>query len=415
MTAFTEILQQLSGVDEVAWGEASTDMTSAQIYPIAARIDFSGIARAMIDSPRVISYKDEKPVGIPGAWMDAQFTIELELAGHGSTTAGSVTNTALGEILAWAIGARISSPASGTTCSATGTAVALTSTASATFAIGEMFRCGAANDARGGGQWNNVASHVLTTLTGKMAFDAAPNNADVIYGAQTIYTVSSASQTTLTSKRFRALTPDFQAVLHGCFVKGYKLSGTNPGEVSHLTIDVGVSWAEPISTTFPDSASTAAWTYNPSVVAAGSVALQAYGTTTRAVVAARSVMIEVTAGISMEKGYNAANGAAVYTGAKRTPDAIKVTAIIAHGGPSATPTYYAAWAATTPYHMLLSLSIGVGQAVGIYFRRLIWTGKQPTQVGHDGLNAVALEFYASSDPAGGATEQAKAAMVLGLA
>lgn len=414
MTAYTEILQQLSGVDEVAWGEASTDMTGAQIYPIAARIDFSGIARAMIDSPRVISYKDEKPVGIPGAWMDAQFTIELELAGYGSTTASTVTNTALGEILAWAIGARISSPAAGTTCSATGTAVALTSTASATFAAGEMFRCGAANDGRGGGQWNNVASHVLTTLTGKRAFAVAPDSGDVVYGAQTIYTVSSASQTTLTSKRFRALTPDFQAVLHGCFVKGWKLTGTNPGEVSHMTIDVGVSWAEPISTTFPDSSSTAAWTYNPSVVAAGSVSLQAYGTAALGLVTARSVAIEVTAGISMEKGYNTANGAAVYTGAKRTPDTIKVTAILAHGGPSSSPPYYTAWAAATPYHMMLSLSIGIGQAVGIYFRRLIWTGKQPTQVGHDGLNAVALEFLASSDSTG-ATEQAKAAMVLGLA
>lgn len=413
MSAYSEIFQQLAGVDEAAWGEADTDMTGAQIYPIAARIDFSGIARAMIDSPRVVTYKDEKPRGIPDAWRDAQFTMELELTGHGSATTGATNATALGTIAAWAIG-KLNTPAAGTTCSATGTAVALTSTASGTFAAGDMFRCGAANDARGNAQWNNVATHALTTLTGKLAFDAAPQNADVIHSAETIYTVSSAAETVIASKRFRALTPNFQAVLHGCYPKAWSLSGLGPGEVPHLTITVGVSWAEPISTTFPDSGSTAAWTYNPAVVAAGSVFLQAHGTTTRAVVEARSVAIDVSMGLSMEMGYDTQNGAAIYTGCKRGPDTIKVTAIVAAGAPSATPAYYDAWAATTPYHMMLGLNIGAGTAVGIYLRRLIWTAKQPMQINHNGLNAVQCEWLASTDTTG-SNEAAKAAFALGLA
>lgn len=413
MSAYSEIFQQLSGVDEVDWGEASTDMTGAQIYPIAQRIDYSGIARAMIDSPRVVTYKDEKPRGIPDAWRDASFVIDVELAGHGSATSGATAATALGQIAAWAIGA-INTPAAGTTCSATGTAVALTSTASGTFAAGDMFRCGAANDARGNGQWNNVASHVLTTLTGKLAFDAAPQNADVIHSAETIYTVSSAAQTTFASKRFRMLTPNFQAVLHGCWVKAWSLSGLGPGEVPHLMITVGVSWAEPISTTFPDSGSTAAWTYNPAVVAAGSVVLQAHGTASpRSVVEARSVTIDVTMGMNLEVGYDAVNGAQIYTGCKRGPDTIKVTAILAAGAPSATPPYYDAWAATTPYQMMLGLNIGAGTALGIYLRKLIWTAKQPMQINHNGLNAVQCEWLASTDTAG-STEAAKAAFAMGL-
>jgi len=412
MSSFSEVMQQLSGVDEVAWGEADTSMTGAQIYPIAARIDFSGIARAMIESPRVVAYKDEVPRGIPGAWQDASFTVELELAGHGSTTAGAVAETALGEFLAWVFGDSLTAPA-GTTISGANTAVALTTVASGTFPAGAMFRCGAPEDGHGEGQWNNVASHATTTLTGLLEFDAAPQSPEVVYSAQTIYTKSSFIGGALTSKRFRAMSADFQAVMHGCFVKGAVLTGTNPGEVSHASITIGVSWAEPVSATFPDAVSTAPWTYNPAVVAGGSVALQPYGSATRLVGEARSVTISYQMGIVPEFGYNAVNGAQVITGAKRGPDRIAVTVIVAAAGPSATPTYWDAWAATTPYQLMLSLAIGLGQAVGIYFRRLIWTGKQPTQVGHNGLNAVQLDFMASSDPTG-TTEAAKAAMVMGL-
>lgn len=413
MSATTEILQQLAGVDEVAWGEDIDTMTSAQVYPITQRIDFSSVARAMIDSPRVVTYKDEKPRGIPDAWRDASFELDLELTGHGSATTGSISETALGELAAWAIGAALS-PAAGTTCTATGTDVALTTAASATFPVGSMFRAGVKGDARGNGQWDSVVTHVLTTLTALFALDAAPVNADVVYTAQTIYTTSSAANGDITSKRFRALSPNFQAVLHGCFPKAWKLSGLGPGEVPHLTITVGVSWAEPISATFPDAVSTAPWTYNPTVVAAGSVVLQAYGTASpRTVVEARSVTIDVTMGINVEMGYAGANGAQIVTGAKRGPDMIKVTAILPAGSPSATPAYYDAFAATTPYQMMLSLNVGPTQAVGVLLRRLIWTGKQPMQINHNGLNAVQCEWWASSDPTG-ATEAAKAALVLGL-
>lgn len=418
MTACSEKLQQVSYVAESTWAEASTDMTSAQIIPHSAMFDLGGLRRAMIESTRVVTYKDERPKNIPGAWTGASFVLEVEMTGHGSTTSGSTSAVAVENLIAWAMGGGASggtataSASSGTTCSATGTAVALTTTASATFTAGYMFRTGAANDARGNGQWNNVASHATTTLTGMVAYDAAPINADVVYSAVNMYTASNTCA--VASKRFRLLTADMQVVCHGCFPMSYTLTGYNPGEILKMAITVGVSWIEPVSGSFPDTSSTAAWTFNPTPVAGGSIVLTSYGATTRTILDCRSLNIAPTIATQPIVGYNGANGYQTVVGASRTPDQWAVTAIVGAAGSSATPTYYDLWAANTTMHMICSLRIGTGAAVGVYLRKLQWAGPQPLQTSHNGLNCVELNFVASSDPAG-ASEPTRAAVVMGFA
>lgn len=416
MTACHESLQQCAYIAETAsvagWGETSTDMTGAQILPISARFNFDNLQREMLRSSRVVALKDEVPKGIPGPASNLSFTVELEIVGHGSTTSGATALTAVGDFFGWALGAAVASAAAGTTVSATNTAVALTTTASGTFGAGTMFREGAAADTRGNGQWNNVASHVTNTLTGKVAFDGAPINTDVVYSAESIYTLSSSCE--MASMRFRLLSMDIQVVAHGCWVKSRTISGYNPGEIPKLVVEIGVSWAEPVSVTFPDVTSTSPWSHNPVPVAAGSIHIQDFGTTTRNVLEVWSVAINLQQGIFTAPTYTGKNTAQVIGGARRTPDTIGVTFMVPATGPSAAPAWRAKFLAVTTQQAMLSLSCGAGAAWACYFRKLQWAGKEPLQMSFNGQNAIQLDFLASSDSAG-ATEAAKAAMIWGLA
>ena len=151
MTACSSKLQHLSYVAEGSWAENSTSTTSAQTIPITAMVDVSQLGRAMLDSGRVVQYRNDRPKMIPGPYAGTEFTIEVELVGHGSTTAGSVTATAFESLIAWTIGTSATG-ASGGTIGNTSTASSLVITAGPTYANGSLLRVGAKNDTRADGQ-----------------------------------------------------------------------------------------------------------------------------------------------------------------------------------------------------------------------------------------------------------------------
>lgn len=415
MTACSSKLQHISYVAEVDWGETSTSASGAQTIPTTVTADISKLGRMMLESGRIVQYLNERPKMIPGPF-EGDLTIEIEAIGHGSTTAGAVTATAAETLLGYAMGA-VASPtgADGTTISGTAsTATSLNVAAASGLLAGQIIFTGVKNDARGDGQPAVVSSHGTSTVALKTATPAAMTTAgELVRTAIMVHTVESTCA--VQSLRMFIKTADTSWCLHGCFIKSLAFTGGAPGQIAKWQFTFGVSWMEPISTTFPDTTTTAAWTTNAVPTAAGSLFLQAKGTTTRATPAVRAMSIGLTFNIVPTSGYNlAVSNGQVITGAKRTPGDIKVSLTIAANGDSASPTYYAGWDTNAPQHLLVAWSVGDTRSLSCYFPNLQWAGKQPTQADLEGLNAVPVEFVASTDTTG-ATELARSAMRWGLA
>ena len=414
MTACSSKLQHISYVIESAWGEASTSTTSAQTIPTTVMADLSKLGRMMLESGRIVQYRTERPKMIPGPF-EGDFVIEIEAIGHGSTTAGAVTATAAETLLGYALGA-VATPtgADGTTISGTAsTAVSLNVAAASGLLAGQIIRLGAKNDGRGDGQPAVVSSHGTSVIALKTAAPAAMNvAADVVYTSIMVHTVESTCA--VQPLRFFFKTADTNWCAHGSFIKAYQFTGGAPGQIAKHVFTIGVSWMEPISTTFPDTTTTAAWTTNAVPTAAGSVFMNAYGTTTRATLTARAITIGITLGVQPVMGYNGIDTSQMIVGASRIPDDIKVSLTVDAEGDSATPTWWTAWAANLRRHLLIAWSVGNGSTLSCYFPNLAWTGKQPTQMDMEGLNRVGLEFVAGTDTTG-ATDLARSAMRWGLA
>lgn len=412
MTACAYNLQHLSYVAETTWAEQSTSQTGAQALPMVATIDVSGMGRAFVESGRVVSLLNQTPKRIVGTFA-GEFSLELELTGHGSATSGAMSLTALENLIAWVVGAVATPPAGTAITGASSTASSLDVTSSTGYLVGQLLRVGVKGDGRCDGQWG-LASAVTTGNVALAAeLPSAPAAADVVHSAATMYTVETSCA--VTSKRFFVKTADFCWALHGCFPKAWSLQGLGVGQVPKLVVTVGVSEMTPISASLPDTTATAAWTYLPAPVAAGSIVLQDYGETSRQVLECRSFNVEVATGIVPIMGYDGAAAGQTIVSAKRGPTKVTVTAIVAAAGaPTASPEWYARALANTDQQLVAGLSVGAGSAVAIACPLLHWDGKVPTQQDHEGFNSVGLTLVASADPAG-TTDLARSVLRLGFA
>lgn len=417
MTACSSRLQWLGYKTEATWGEAVTTMTTPFVVPHNGMIDMTNFAPVMIDSPRSVQWKNQQHRGTPGPFgTDASFSFEMDLLGAEAATTGSVTLTDMINLLGYVIGA-VTAGGAGTTASGTGSTTTITTTSSATWTAGQMGRAGAAIDGKGNGQWFATTSHVTTTLTVKNAMQAATAAADVVYGAATVSTAETTCVMAypggaLQSLRYLMQTSDGQFLAHGCYPKAVTFSGLMPGEVPKASITMGVSWVEMVAATFPSA--TAATTSRPAPVGAAEIQLQVYGTTTRNVIACRSLSIGFTLGVVPIIGYanNSGNALQTCVGASRTQDTCTVDLVI--DGVGTASTWWDAFQTNAAYHMIAGLSTAATTAVGFYFPRLLWTGKRPTQMDSGGLNRIALQFKAVTDDLITTTDLTAAMMKIGF-
>lgn len=396
MIAGSSRLGWLGYVDESVWGEDVTTMTSPKAIPFLGPIDFSSLRQAMIANERTAQYKQGGFANIVGPWDNAEFSFDIYLKGFESSTAGAgLALTDHHNFVGWFIGNVALSAAAGTTASGTGGGAHLaTTTAANGFVAGSLGRAGVLGDARGNGQWFVAASHAANTLTMLNALDAATISTDVIYSAATISTKETTNDFASASKRFLAMSADFQAMCHGCFPKAYSFTGGAPGEALKMRCTVGVSWARPRGDTFPSV--TLPPTTNPAPAGAGSFFLQDRGTVTRPspALTLRQFGIAVTAGIVPVMGYNGVNPYQVIVGARRTSDQIIVSATLDGEGPDSTPRWYDAWGTNTPQHGQMAYSTADGTALSCYFPNLFWRGDRPMQVDFQGCNGVPIQFDA---------------------
>ena len=396
MTADPSRLQHLSYVAEGAWGEVSTSMAGAQQIPHVGMVDLGGLRQAMIEVGRAQQYKNAIDKRVVGPWSDARFTFRVELTGHGGATSSAVTISELENLIAWAHGAVVRTSTSGHTFGAGSTESALvTAAAPPAMGVGGLFRVGDKKDTRGDGQWGVVEAFSGTALSSEVALPVAPNNGDVLHTAVNVYTYESTF--TLSSKRFNIKTADEQWVLHGCFAEQITYVGGNAGELLYAEITVRVSWGEQVSATFPDTTTTAAWTYNGAPNAAGGIFMQDYGTVTRQILACRQLAINFQLGVRPLFSHAGADSYQVITGAKRVQDTCSVQLVIDATGPSAAPTWRTKALARTPQHLLAGYSVGAGTAMACYMPLLQWNEQTPVQTAGDDLNRLVLNLQASTD------------------
>jgi hypothetical protein len=369
-------------VTESTFGE---DATPTIRMPILDTVDLSGLTHAKVAAQRAVQYMQDDTPHITTI-QGGSFRTRFYLTGHGSSTSGATALTSLATLLQHVFGAAVVSAASGTTATG-GTATAVTTAASATFAAGSLCRIGTgagASDARGGGQFAAITSHVTTTLNLLTAIGAAPTNGDVVYSAEMVHTLElPASLAAVTGLSWRLFTANLQVDCHGCYASSLTLNLPVNGDLPTIEIEWQVAWWEYISATFPTATAMEEFTPAPSGPA-GSFYFQAKGTATRATRTPTALTISIATNIVPLMAPGGVGQYQACVGARRTPMEIMWEWEEEAPAASTTPQSDTDW--DEQKHALYTLNSVIGRAVGVYSPRLIPADQRPVQHSTDGLN-----------------------------
>ena len=388
---------------ESSFADTSADTVSTHMILRDDAIDLSGLSRPLVDRGGVYMVMNDGEPNVPGAYGAGSFTTTFDLYGHGTTTAGALTQTNLHKLLAHVFGGADATNNGGVDAG-TGDADSLnTDGGSELFTPGAMLRVGALGDGRGGGQCYAVdattgtPNTVIDLLTG---MSGAANDGDVVYAMQHIWPATVDSESILASSgatanntlRIALKSANLQYICRGCVATAVELSGLSAGEIPQIAITWQcVAW-EPISTTFL-AARTTADNY-PSVTAAGSLFLQAYGTSTRATDIARNFSFTVGMQTQALMGSGGASAGQNIVGWRRLPARSSISFDVEAEAVTASPTWHTYHSsdpnAITLKHVLLTLNPHDGRAIGLYFPRCRPSASVPTQNAVDNLNYVTV-------------------------
>jgi hypothetical protein len=381
---------------ETSFAEDVTTFATFRV-PHKGMVDVSGLKQGSIDPQRLTQYINEQSKQFRGVFSGT-FTTTFYIPGHGSTTSGATTVTALETFLAAIIGGGQVSITAGTTFAAGGTAGAPKTTVVNGFASGSGGRAGVLGDGRGNGQFFAVDSHATSTLNLLTALDNAPAAADVCYSAYTVYPYENPiAAPAVPSYRMRVKTSNLCVEAHGCIPTSYKLTGWNAGE--YLTIEVTwtPAWWRYTASTLPSSVATDSSLGAP--VAAGSLFLQAVGTSTRVkLTGLRSFSFDAAPSVQVLTGQGGVNAYQTIVGARRDRGTYKVTLTVDADDATATPALDTYWQNNTPLHLLYTLNTTAGSAVGLYCPNMFVTGDRPIQKADGNSNHYTIELTCSTGP-----------------
>lgn len=346
---------------ESSFGEDVTTFGTLRI-PILDPVDVSGLKQDKIDSSRTQQFMQGGSLWINGA-MGGSFKTKFYLTGHGSSTSGATTATAMETLLGLILGNATLSAAAGTTFTG-GTATAPTTTASATFAAGSLCFGGTLGDGRCGGQALAISSHVTTTLNLLTAAGAGPNNGDVLYSANNIYLPETPTSSLPTSIRMRALTANLRYEMHGCVPTAISLAGFGPNELLTAEVTWAPAWWRYTTATYPSVLATDS--SNGAVNAAGSLFVNDVGTATRSTRVYRNFKVDIKLGMEVQMGPGGVNAAQAIVSARRTPSAITVSWTEDADAATLTPALPGFGTGTTMKHVLWTSSTAPGSRVAMY-------------------------------------------------
>jgi hypothetical protein len=379
---------------ETDFGE---DVDTVATYKLSLRepVDTSGIEQKKIASNTVSAYRGEMGDWILGTF-EPTFKTKLALPGHGSTTAGAITITALETLLGLVFGNAVTT-ATGSTLTG-GTANAPTTTDSGTLDDGDLCFIGALGDGDGEGQCYPIADHTTNTLTLLVDLQGAAANGAVRYGGTTIYPHSSPTSSDYTGVRMAIASANVQYLMHGCFPTAVAISGLNPGEVPMLDITWSAAWYEYKASTFPSAV--ASDTFNPAPTAAGSLVVNTVDTSTNSASTRRiyrDLSIEIDLGTVVCRGPGGYNAYQDIVAAKRGQDSCKLSWSEYAEATTTTPELPGFGTATNRKHAMLTLSTNDGSRVAFYFPSLRVTNV-PRRIDIGGLNGYRIECMAGVGP-----------------
>lgn len=387
-------LMEINYEAESSFGENIDTVATYKLH-LREPVDCGAMEQKKIASGTVSSYRGEMGDWILGTF-EPTFKTKLALPGHGSTTAGAVTITALETLLGLVFGNAATS-ATGSTLTG-GTANAPATTDSGTLDPGDLCFIGALGDGDGEGQCYPIATHNATTLTLLVDMQGAPANGAVRYGGTTIYPHSSATSTAYTGVRMAVATANTQYLLHGCFPTAVAISGLNPGEVPMIDITWTAAWYEYTNVTFPSAVSSD--TFNPAATAAGSLVVNTVGTSTNSSSTRRiyrDMSLEIDLGTVVCRGPGGYNAYQDIVSASRGQDSCKLSWSEYAEATTTTPELPGFGTGTNRKHAMLTLSTTDGSRVAMYFPSLRVTNV-PKQISIGGLNGYRIECMAGVGP-----------------
>ena len=355
-------------------------------------VDFSGIVHSQIPNTATTQYMGEWPEPIVGT-QSGEFTTDLFLPGHGTTTAGAISAREYETLLANVIG---TSTSTGTGTTATGgTAGTPTTTSASGFAAGGVVFVGASGDGRASGQAGVVGSHGSNNLVLLNELPAAPANTDVIASSNVVHPYEAVGSTSVRSYRFRLLTANLQISCHGCWPKSIRFSGLGSGEKPMVSITWGVSRWKFVSATFPSTVTPE--TYTPAPCAGGSLHWQTVGTATRNAYKVRNFEFNVDLGIIPQDATGGFSQYQTTVGAVRGQHAVTGSFVLNEETVTTTPAWASTWWTAPGTNKLLVYTLS-GAATG---KRMAFVcpavkpdGPAPMTMNDNGANALRVAFRA---------------------
>lgn len=371
--------------DEAAFGETST--TFDERPQVVGAIDTSGLTQEILDLGLTTQYVNEGHMGAKGP-LGGSFEVTTYLAGHGSTSAGTITANTQETLLARAIGG-INVAQAGTTLTSATSAVQWLP-AGGTQVDGAVGFLGVVGDGDGNGQ--AFVADDETTFTSLIAMDDTPAGSAVMLAASNIYPIETAANDTLTSVRFQLLSGNQRYNCHGCYPTGITISGLNAGEIPQIAVTYGVArWAAENAATFPTV--TAVDTDVPAIVSAGSLHMSAVGTTTRTKYCYRDLSVDIQLETKAIPGTCSGHTRQVIVDAKRVRCNAKI-AFTVDAEAAGTETLGDIWDAEVFQQIMVTLSTEDGSAVALWFPNCRPVGPRPTQFDDNGINRIRIELEA---------------------
>lgn len=398
-------LQAVLYASEASFCEVSSTFGTA--LPLIDEVDLSGLARKKAPIPHMRQYRNEGHHDQLAPFDGQSIKLRGRMTGLGATCVAAVPSSDLWTFLGSLLGTLANGLATGGTFTGGTAAAPTTSMASGILAGGLVHGgsaglAGAAADGRVGGQWIPVATHAASALTPLLALPGAPNNNDPLYASKNIYPTEDPGEVP-NSVRLQVLTSNGHYNLRGCFITGFRKTGTMPGGIIEWEMDLGVAHVETTSATFPTATSAQRFSAGPSLVN-GSFAWGTFGSTTRTVESVRDLQIEFDVTCEGIKGPGGNYEGQIYQAVRRKTNGLRITVVI-----DAQATGTNDWltrfmadpnTAAVYYHLMISLLVHDGRAIGLYVRRAKLCDAAPVQISHEGYNRLRLTFEATANTAG---------------
>jgi hypothetical protein len=360
-------------------------------------VDLSGFEHPKEEVNATLQHQADAVQDVP-LTQNGTFQLVMYLSGLGSSGEGAISANDLVTLLGLAIG-NSSATSQGTTIEGTSSATAL-DVAGGAFAAGSLCRVGVLGDGRGNGQAAAVAELAAGTLSLLTALGGAPVHtpaADKVFAMALVYPNESHNQTSGPGLRFLLQTANQSILAHGCYATEVAISGLSNGQLPRVTITYAASWWEFVAQAMPTSVAHAA--HEPAPVAAGSIFLQALGTSTRATVQPREFELTINLETVALPGPEGHNPYQRIVGYRRTRCQAMVSMQIDAQANTATPLWSERWADTSKeWHLLATFSAVDGRALALYCPRMQIVGNRPTQADREGLNVVPLQLRAVTGP-----------------